>query len=277
MRRLLLFALVLAVAAATALVGSGLASARADPVMRTAAVALPRWPAGAAPIRVALLSDIHMESGSMSPERLARIVAAVNAARPDLVVIAGDFVDGQGHDRAPAAVRQMEPALARLHPRLGIVAVLGNHDYWTDPQPVVAMLHRLRAIVLRNDARAAGPLAIAGFDDQVSGHLKAWPVLKAWRQLQGAGVAVSHAPGAVQWLPPGVTLLLAGHTHCGQVVLPLVGAVRPVSAPDLQCGIVRRGAATVVITAGLGTSVLPFRIGAPPDWWLLTLGPAPRR
>jgi len=251
----------------------GMVNARADPVMRRATIALPRWPAGAPPIRVALLSDIHMESASMSPARLARIVEQVNAARPDIVVIAGDLVDGLGPEAARAAVPAMEPALARLHPPLGVVAVLGNHDYWTDLTAVVAMLRRLGAVTLRNGAAQVGPLAIAGYDDQPSGHLKAWPTLKAWRRLEGAGVAVAHSPGAVQWVPRGVHLLLAGHTHCGQVVLPLIGAPIPVGPKRYQCGVIRDPHRVVIVTAGLGTSNVPVRWGAPPDWWLLTLGP----
>jgi len=272
MRRLLL------ILAGVALLGVlafavGVMNARADPVMRRATIALPRWPANARPIRVALLSDIHMESWSMTPARLLRIVGQVNAARPDLVVIAGDFVDGLGPTEARAAVPAMEPALARLRAPLGVVAVLGNHDHWTDPVPVEAMLRRLGAVTLRNGAARAGPLAAAGYDDQPSGHLKAWPTLKAWRRLKGAGVAVSHSPGAARWLPPGIGLLLAGHTHCGQVVLPIIGAPIPVGPKRYQCGVIRDPHRLVIVTAGLGTSNVPVRWGAPPDWWLLTLGP----
>ena len=67
-------------------------------------------------------------------------------------------------------------------------------------------------------------------------------------------------------------LVVAGHTHCGQIVLPLLGPPIAVAAPRYRCGIVREAGRTTIVTAGTGTSVLPFRLGAPPDWWLLTVG-----
>lgn len=70
-----------------------------------------------------------------------------------------------------------------------------------------------------------------------------------------------------------MTLLLAGHTHCGQIVLPLYGPVAQVAAPRYRCGIVHERGNMIVVTAGLGTSTVPLRFGAPPDLWVLTLGP----
>jgi predicted MPP superfamily phosphohydrolase len=99
------------------------------------------------------------------------------------------------------------------------------------------------------------------------------------RRLTGARLILTHSPDIAPNLPPQVSLLLAGHTHCGQVVLPLLGPISEVSryGARYRCGIRREGGRIVVVTAGLGTSGGPFRLGAPPDLWLLTLGPAPGR
>ncbi|MBO9621801.1 MAG: hypothetical protein J7500_03725 [Sphingomonas sp.] len=79
-------------------------------------------------------------------------------------------------------------------------------------------------------------------------------------------------------LPARFGLVLAGHTHCGQIVLPLVGALASASrfGERYRCGIVREPGRITIVTSGLGASVLPLRYGAPPDWWMLTLGPMAR-
>lgn len=276
MRRLFPIALILVVAG-IALFALGWRNARADPVVRRTAVALPDWPDVAPPITVALLSDIHMESAAMDEPRLARIVAQVNALRPDLVMIAGDFIEGRGEDEAARALPPLARALHRLHARLGVVAVLGNHDYWTDAEPLARMLTRIGVVVLRNDAVAAGPLAVAGLDDQPTRHARLLPTLAALDRLRGAGVMLAHSPDIAARLPRDVTLLLAGHTHCGQVVLPLIGPPIEVADSRYRCGIVREGMRTTIVTAGLGTSDLPVRFGATPDLWLVRLGPTAGR
>lgn len=281
MRRPFLAALIpaalIVIVAGVALFALGWHNARADPVVRRTAVALPGWTAGEPPITVALLSDIHMESAAMDEPRLARIVAQVNALRPDLIVIAGDFVEGRGDHEAERALPLLSCALARLRAPLGTVAVLGNHDYWTDAEPLARMLATIGIVVLRNGATPVGPLALAGLDDQPTHHARLGRTLAALRKLRGAGVMLAHSPDVAPKLPATVTLLLAGHTHCGQVVLPLVGAPIEVAPSRYRCGIVREGARTTVVTAGLGTSNLPVRLGAPPDLWLVRLGPTAGR
>src|SRR6218665_2495349 len=105
-------------------------SAISEPRVREARVGLPGYPAGQAPVRVALLSDLHVQGPDMPPERLARIVEQVNAHNPDLVLIAGDFAgDRMLSTRHYTDVETVAP-LAGLRARLGTIAVLGNHDYW---------------------------------------------------------------------------------------------------------------------------------------------------
>lgn len=273
-RRLVLFALVVALLT-TALVAIGLSNARADPVVRRAAIALPGWPAGSALVTVALLSDIHLGSMAMDAGRLRRIVAQVQALHPDLILLAGDFIDGRGPVRAERHRAALATALARLHAPLGVVAVLGNHDYWTDPASVRAALDRAGVTVLTNAAAVRGPLVIGGVDDEHTRHADLPATLAAMRGLPGARLLLSHTPDVAADAPADVTLILAGHTHCGQIVLPLIGPpVEPMrTGPHYLCGIVPEGARRTVVGAGLGTSDLPLRFGAPPDLWLLTLGP----
>lgn len=265
--------------AGLALMGYSFAEARRDPVVRRAAIALPDWPAGAAPVRAVLLSDVHIGTAAMDAARLDRIVDQVNALRPDIVLIAGDFIYGHAPDSASRLGEPMVAPLSRLRAPLGVVAALGNHDHWTGPAAVRDQLRRAGAtVVADNAAIVLGPLALGVAGDDFTGRANLPATVVAMRRLAGARVILTHSPDIAPNLPDEVSLLLAGHTHCGQVVLPLLGPVSEVSrfGPRYRCGVRREGGRTVVVTAGLGTSGGPFRLGAPPDLWLLELGPTPQ-
>lgn len=268
MRRILLLLAVLALAA----LGWCYAQAVSDPVVRRAVIALPDWPVGVPPVRVLLWSDLHLGNAATGQARLARIVEQANALRPDLIVIAGDFVGGEAREDAAEAA-ELLATLRDLRAPLGALAVLGNHDHWTDAAAVRRALEGAGVTVLANAAVRRGPLALGGLDDMVTGHAKFSPTFRATRRIDGARVILSHTPDVARFTPPDMPLLLAGHTHCGQIVLPLYGPLTQVSAPRYRCGLVREGGRTIVVTAGTGTSVLPLRLGAPPDMGLLTLGP----
>ena len=262
--------------------GYGFHESRADPVFRAAAVSLPDWPTGAPPITVALVSDIHLGNAAMDADRLTRIVTQVDSHHPDLVMLAGDFVAGHDPVAAVAAAKALTVPLAGLRAPLGVVAVLGNHDEWTRPRPIADALRKAGVTVLQNEAVRRGPIAIAGIGDAFSGHDDVPKTLAALRPLAGARVALTHSPDLSPRLPATIALVLAGHTHCGQVLLPGIGPVlmrSPLTGqrlydPRYRCGIVRGGGRTTIVTAGLGGE--PFRVGAPPDIWLVRLGPRPR-
>lgn len=260
-------------AVALVLLGWSFAGARADPVVRRLAVGLPGWPEGAGPVRVLLWSDLHLGNLTTDADRLSRLVAQANALQPDLVVLAGDFI--AGHERADAAVAPGLLALRGL--QAPAVAVLGNHDYWTDAGRVRRALAAAGVTVLANQAVRRGPLVVGGVDDMVNRRDDAVATIAAMRRLGGAPLLLSHSPDLAPTLPDDLPLLVAGHTHCGQIVLPLSGPPVEVSQPRYRCGVVREGRRLVVVTAGTGTSVLPLRFRAPPDWWLLTLSGGRRR
>lgn len=248
----------------------GYRNARADPVVRRMTVKLPGWPAGAAPVRVLLWSDLHLGNLATDARRLDQLVARADALRPDLIILAGDYI--AGHQRADAAVAPRLAALGRLQAPAGVIAVMGNHEYWTDAPRVRRVLLGAGVTVLANGAARRGPLVIGGLDDMVNHRARVGRTLAAMRALGGVPLTVSHSPDIAPRLP-GLPLLLAGHTHCGQVIVPGYGPLTEVSRPRYRCGPVREGGRLTIVTAGTGTSVLPLRYGAPPDWWLLTLGP----
>lgn len=264
------------------LFGWGLINARAEPEVRTATIGLPDWPAGAPPIRVALVSDIHLGNAAMDRRRLDRIVAQINALHPDLTLLAGDFVVGHSPSGAEARAAGLAAPLAKLRARYGVAAVLGNHDHWTGPGGVRTALSRAGVMVLENQALRAGPIAVAGVGDAFSGHADPERTIRAARLLSLPILVLTHSPDISDALPADATLVLAGHTHCGQLRLPWGVPLltrsprekgRRLYDPRYRCGLVRDPPRDVFVTAGVGAGTLPVRFGAPPDIWLLTLGP----
>lgn len=264
--------------AAALIIGS--INAKAMPIMRTASVQLQGLIAGAPPIKVALLSDIHLGNRAMTPRRLSQIIDQVNAAHPDVILIAGDFVTGHDAFGATERAAGLTEPLSRLSARHGIAAVLGNHDHWTSPTAIRAALSKAGIFTLENQAIQLGPLTIVGVGDRFSGHDDIDRSLTAARALTGPVIILTHSPDLVLGLPSTFPLVLAGHTHCGQVVIPGFGPLltrapkyqwRKLYAPRYRCGLVRDSGRTTVITGGLGSGTAQIRLGAMPDWWLITV------
>ncbi len=247
--------------------------ASAMPVVRRLDLHVRDWPAQAPPMRLVLLSDLHVAVPGDSIAHLTHVVARVNALHPDLVLLAGDYLSTKSYLMAPASTAQAIAPLAALRARLGTVAVYGNHDH-ADRDAVAAALAAARITLLDNRALRRGPLAILGISDAATGLDREAPVLAQAAAIGGVPVVLTHSPDAFAQLPGLSALLLAGHTHCGQVSFPLIGA----PMLDLRhgrhygCGIVRDPTSIAVVTAGLGTSNLPIRLGAPPDLWVIDIG-----
>jgi predicted MPP superfamily phosphohydrolase len=274
LRRLFRFFLIAAGVAAL-LLGFCYWTAVQDPVVRHVRVPIAQWPDGARPLRALLMSDLHVGGPDMPPRRLARIVAQVNALDPDIVLIAGDLVTDKrlatrhySHDEAVAP-------LAALRPRLGTLAVMGNHDHWRDGAAAHRALARAGIRVLDNQAVQIGPLAVGGLDDDFTGRADVPATMAALARLKGPRLVLSHSPDPFPDLPADVEVMAAGHTHCGQIAPPLIGPLSTMSdyGRRYACGVVREGGKTLVVSAGLGTSGIPLRLGAVPDLWLIEIGP----
>lgn len=235
------------------------------------------------PVRIGVLSDTHVGTAYGSPERVRQAVATLNRERPDLIVLLGDYAGS--HEPAEArsapdrsAVLRGVAALAEARAALGRIAVLGNHDWWYDGPAIEAALGRAGIPVLENRAvrvaRPGGAFWVAGLADQDS--RRQYP---APRQALGPVpsdepvIVLTHWPDPFSQIPPGVALTLAGHSHCGQVRLPLVG--RPISASPgaarWPCGLYDEGGRKLFVTGGLGVSILPVRFGAAPEVAVVTL------
>lgn len=281
MRRGIWIALSLIVAAALFLTQL-VRNAAADPLVRRFDIALP-YPADASrtPFTIALLTDTHLSGPDNSPQRMARIVAQINALRPDLILLGGDYV---GDDKGGATydARAAIAPFAALRAPQGVLAVLGNHDHRSRKNPVALSRPDWRAAfaaigirMLDDEAVRRGPLAIGGMRDIYT----AWPnlprMLSAMDRVGGAPVILTHGPDPFPMMPDRPSLVLAGHTHCGQIAFPVLGIIYVPSKYGTRyaCGVHREGNKAMVVSAGIGTSGYPVRMLAPPDIWLVTVRP----
>lgn len=259
------------------IVARGYWNATRDPVVRTATVVVPEWPASAPPMRVLLLGDTHVAGPDMPPARLRRIVAALNRLNPDLTLIAGDMISEKTLSNQLYTAREAVAPLTGLRARFGVFAVLGNHDHWYDANAFGHELARGGVRLLDNSAVVAGPVVIGGIDDAHTLHDNVPGTLAAIADVGGGrpAIVLSHSPDIVPDLSRRVAVVVAGHTHCGQIALPWIG---PVVVPSrygrrFACGDMVDNGQRVIVTAGIGTSIVPLRLNAPGDVWLITLRP----
>ena len=241
------------------------------PVVERLTLALPSLPAAADGLRLAQLSDLHM-GRSIRPEDVARGVALVNAERPDLIVVTGDYVTGDASYAEPCARE-----LGRLQAPLGVWAILGNHDKWTRSSAIIAALQAAGLRVLVNRALPpipSVPLWLIGLDDIWSGKPNL-PASVADLPPEGCRILLAHEPDfADEAARPDyrIALQLSGHSHGGQVRLPVVGApVLPYLGRKYDQGLRRVGDMWLYTNRGLGMVEPAVRFNCPPEVTLFTL------
>jgi len=242
------------------------------PIVRRTDIALADWPKGAPPVTVLLVSDTHVAGPDMPPERLAHIVDRLNGLKPDLVLLAGDYISQKHYATRYYTPGQAVAPLGRFRAPLGVVAVLGNHDHWANASAFTDALAARGITVLANSATRRGPLVIGGMDDAFSYHAAPLATQRAMDALgPGPRILLTHQPDVARRLGFKVDAVLAGHTHCGQFVVPFRGSL---GRDDerfrwLPCGRVDLDGTPLIVTGGLGTSGVPLRFNAPPDVWLI--------
>ena len=226
-------------------------------------------PPALAGLRVGLITDIH-RSLFVSHDDVTRAVAGLMAEKPDLIILGGDYVTWG--DRA--FVQPSAEALAPLDAPYGVFGILGNHD---DDHDMPAALGRNGVQVLK-DSRTR--LTVKNETVDLVG-IRFWTKRKAdiaalTRDAAPMTILLAHDPrrlteAAALKLP----LVLSGHTHGGQIVLPLAGAIAAQKFPTIA-GIGHHARSTLFVSRGIGTIYVPVRINCPPEVAVLTLEPAVR-
>lgn len=250
-------------------------------VLREVEVSSPAW--SGAPLRVGVISDVHI-GPNMSPDRVERLVARMNAEAPDIVLLVGDYISGHlppgsRSDRENAELQRGLAALGRLEAPLGTVAVLGNHDWWYDGPVVedalmaegVAVLENQSIRVDRGDGTAFWLAGLADYDSERA--IPDWETTLGRVPESDDVLALGHWPDIFWGAPDRVALTVAGHSHCGQVNLPVLGRLVSVSpgSAEWPCGLYEDGGRQLYVTGGVGVSVLPVRFRAPPEMAIVTL------
>ncbi|MEE9347451.1 MAG: metallophosphoesterase [Robiginitomaculum sp.] len=231
-------------------------------------------------LRIALAADIHIGGLHVDAKRAGLIAQRLSDLNADIILMPGDFVNGHTpySHRSPEEIEQIETGLAALgnmRSHLGTYASLGNHDSWFGKRIVKAGLDRGAVRVLTNGAYNLDRVCIVGLADFDTDS----PSGDAFNTChsKSAIITLTHSPDALRFVPDDAALVVAGHTHGGQVNIPIIG--RRVTSTRLgkpyAYGLVYDGERPVFITAGIGTSILPARFRAPPEIVLITLKAKP--
>jgi len=233
-------------------------------------LAVPGLPAAFEGYRLAFIADVHL-GVAINDRRLPGLVDTVNAQHPDLIAIGGDVLTVQ----AGRPIEVSRP-LAALRAPDGVWGCLGNHDYFVGPRLARAALERAQVQVLANAhhvvRRGGAALVIAGVDDILHGRPD---LAAALAEAPDAPVILlAHEPdyARVAAAEPRITLMLAGHTHGGQVRLPGIGALLlPKLGHMYPSGMYQVGSMALYVTSGISTGRFVIRFNCRPEIAIITL------
>lgn len=242
-------------------------------------IAIEGWPEHAG-LRIAVLADLHLGSHPGDVARMERIVQEVNDLEPDLVLLPGDFLNVLLFGGGRISPERIAGILSPLRSRFGSFAVLGNHDHHVDASRIEAALDAAGINVLENRRVSLSVANVAvellGVPD--AGTRPDTAMLDAIGEDSPA-IVLTHDPALFARLAPGPHLMVCGHTHGGQIRLPILGLVTNMSRAPLRWshGHVEEGGRHLFVSSGLGTTGIPVRYGVPPEIALLTItATAPR-
>jgi predicted MPP superfamily phosphohydrolase len=245
----------------------------------------PGWPAGRK-LSITVIADLHAGEPDMPLTHVRRVVDTAMSLHGDIVLLLGDFKAWYHFKTEPVPDELWGAELARLNAPLGTWAILGNHDWWHDLNGVREALAGVRIPILENDAVLLGAEGqrfwLAGIGDQLAfplGHgqfrgVDDLPATLSRVKTDDPVVLVVHEPDIFPRVPERVALTLAGHTHGGQIRLPLIW---PAFLPSkfgarYAYGHIVEDERHLIVSGGLGTSIIPAHLGVPPEIVHITLG-----
>jgi predicted MPP superfamily phosphohydrolase len=250
------------------------------------AVTPPQWPAGRK-LTITAIADLHAGGPDMTLPHIRRVIDTAQTLDADIVVLLGDFNAWYRHfDWEPVADPVWAAELARLSAPLGVWAILGNHDWWHDLAGVRSALADVHIPVLENNAVLLGTAGrrfwLAGLGDQLAYQLGGGrfrgvddlPGTMAQIKTEDPVLLLAHEPDIFPEVPHRVALTLAGHTHGGQIRVPFLWERHVPSrfGARYAYGHIIEDGRHLIVSGGLGTSIIPARLGVPPEILHLTLG-----
>jgi hypothetical protein len=239
-------------------------------------IQIDNWPKELNGLRIALIADVHTGGPFINDQKLQQIVALTNQQNPDLIILLGDYMSPNSWHSHRVEPEVTAAALKNLRAPLGVYSILGNHDWWYSGEKVRRALEQNGIHVMEDE------VAEVKWRDK-----SLWLVGLAdlWTRPQHIGetiakvssdstiIALTHNPDIFPRIPRNVPLLLAAHTHGGQVNLPLIGT--PVVPSDFgqkySAGHVFENGHHLFVTTGIGTSIFPIRFRVTPEIVILTI------
>ncbi|OYW52607.1 MAG: metallophosphoesterase [Hyphomicrobium sp. 32-62-53] len=255
------------------------------------------WPSGLR-VKLAIVADLHAHRYSMPIARIEEIVTATNGVDADAILLLGDYMSGKYWRSPRLAAEDWAPILGQLRAPLGVHAVLGNHDWWEEadaqrlrrgPVPSQLQLEKAGIPVYQNEVvrltKDGQPFWLAGLADQIAfitGIVAGRMVFQGLDDLPGTlakitddapVILMAHEPDIFPKVPDRVALTLSGHTHGGQVRLFGWSPIVPSEFGNRYAyGHVTEDKRHLIVSGGLGCSILPLRFGVPPEIVVVELG-----
>jgi predicted MPP superfamily phosphohydrolase len=245
-------------------------------VVRHETIQIDNWPKELSGLRIALIADIHTGEPFINDNKLRKIVELTNQQNPDLIVLLGDYMSPNSWHSHRVEPEVTAAAMKNLHAQLGVYCVLGNHDWWYNGAKVRRAFEANGIPVLEDEVAEIkwrnGSFWLVGLADLWTRPQHVSETIA--KVAEGSTIiALTHNPDIFPSLARSVPLLLAAHTHGGQVNLPLIGTpiVPSRFGRKYTAGHVFENGHHMFVTTGIGTSILPVRFRVTPEIVILTI------
>jgi len=240
------------------------------------AITIDSWPKELSGLRIAMIGDVHTDTHYINEAKLQKIVDLTNAQNPDVIVLLGDYMQGGRNNPNHVEPEVTARYLKNLKAPLGVYAILGNHDWWYNGEKVRHALETEGIPVLDDEVKE---LNWRGESFWLAGLADLWTRpqhVTATIDKAPAGstiIALTHNPDVFPTVPQTVPLLLAAHTHGGQVNIPFVGTpiVPSRFGSKYTAGHIFENGHHMYVTTGIGTSIMRVRFRVPPEIVILTV------
>lgn len=237
---------------------------------------IPNWSARLNGFKVVAISDLHGGSNYITEEKLRAVVELSNRQNPDLIVLLGDYVSQKSGRNSELKMPSETIAanLKGLQAKYGVFAIIGNHDWWFDEKKMRAELENAGIKVLENEV---APVSVSDETIYIWGIEDNWKKRRvptdAFERIPNKQniIAITHNPDSLLKTPNGISLMLAGHSHGGQVNFPFYGGYPFVNDRRFMAGEATVDGKHVFVTTGVGTSGPPVRFRVPPEIAVLNL------
>ncbi len=245
-------------------------------IVKRVSLTVPHWDDKLENAKFIILADIHAGAPFIDRKKLKEIVNIVNKEKPDFIFLLGDYLikNVLGGNSIKAEIIAEE--LGKLKASKKIIAVLGNHDWWCGGEEVWQSFEKANIVVLENNSIKVNynnkSFWVSGLADLVT---RKPDLNKTFKDIKDKDpiILLTHVPDMFPSIPQKVSLTLAGHTHGGQVTLPFVGSLIVPSEYGQRYaeGHIVENDKHLFVSSGIGTSILPVRLGNPPEIVVLTL------